>query len=132
RDEEERVNPFCSKTLPDRKSFFFSERMTILLNGRGAKALSLLDALQERILIGDGAMSTLLFSYGVDCCFEELCLRHPEEIFEIHRSYVKAGGDVIQTNTYRANYIKLSRYGLEEQVKNINSAAVRIAKEAAN
>ena len=94
--------------------------------------MSLLDALQERILIGDGAMSTLLFSHGVDCCFEELCLRHPEEIFEIHRSYVKAGTDVIQTNTYRANYIKLSRYGLEEQVKNINSAAVRIAKEAAN
>lgn len=93
--------------------------------------MSLLHALKERILIGDGAMSTLLFSYGVDRCFEELCLSDPQEIFRIHRAYVEAGADVIQTNTYRANYIKLSRYGLEEKVKKINSAAVRIAKEAA-
>lgn len=93
--------------------------------------MSLLEALKERILIGDGAMGTLLYSYGIDRCFEELNLTHPEDIENVHRSYIEAGADIIQTNTYGANYIKLARYGLEEDVKKINTAAVRIAKKAA-
>jgi len=93
--------------------------------------LNLLDALGERILIGDGAMGTLLYSNGVDRCFEELCLSHPDQIRGVHRAYIDAGADIIQTNTYGANYIKLARYGLEDQVKKINEAAVKIAREAA-
>lgn len=93
--------------------------------------LSLLDSLKGRILIGDGATGTLLYSYGVDRCFEELNLTHPNEVIYTHKEYIKAGADLIQTNTYGANYIKLSRYGLEERVKEINSAAVRIARKAA-
>lgn len=93
--------------------------------------LTLLGRLKEEILIGDGAIGTLLYSYGIDRCFEELNVTHPEEVFRVHKEYIKAGADVIQTNTYGANYIKLSRYGLEECVKKINSEAVRIAKKAA-
>jgi homocysteine S-methyltransferase len=92
--------------------------------------MGLLEDLQNRILIGDGATGTLLYSYGVDRCFEELNLSKPEEIKQIHSAYIDAGANVIQTNTYGANYIKLSRYGLEDEMKNINIKAVQIAKEA--
>ncbi|ELK47480.1 bifunctional homocysteine S-methyltransferase/methylenetetrahydrofolate reductase [Bacillus sp. SB49] len=94
--------------------------------------MNLREALQNKTLIGDGAMGTLLYSYGIDRCFEELNLSHSEEVLNVHRAYVNAGADVIQTNTYGANYIKLTRYGLQEQVKEINTAAVRLAKQAAH
>jgi len=87
--------------------------------------------MKERILIGDGAMGTLLYSHGVDLCFEELNLTHPDQVLHIHQAYIEAGADIIQTNTYGANYIKLARYGLEDSVKKINKAAVQIAKKAA-
>lgn len=87
--------------------------------------------LSEKVLIADGAMGTLLYSYGVDRSFEELNLSHPEDIVAIHKAYIGAGADIIQTNTYGANYIKLARYGLEDEVKRINQAAIRLAKEAA-
>lgn len=79
--------------------------------------MGLLQDLEERILIGDGAMGTLLYSYGIDRCFEELNVSKPEEIKRIHKAYVEAGADIIQTNTYGANFIKLSRYGLEDETK---------------
>jgi methionine synthase / methylenetetrahydrofolate reductase(NADPH) len=91
----------------------------------------LIQSIKEKILIADGAMGTLLYSYGVDRCFEELNLSHPDEVFKVHRDYIDAGADIIQTNTYGANYEKLSRYGLEDSVKEINTAAVRLAKKAA-
>ena len=94
--------------------------------------MSLLTDLKERILIADGAMGTILYSHGVDRSFEELNLSYPEQIQNVHEAYINAGADVIQTNTYGANYIKLARYGLEEQVKNINQKAVQIAKKASN
>ncbi|RAK19565.1 homocysteine S-methyltransferase [Anoxybacillus vitaminiphilus] len=93
--------------------------------------MGFLDDLAQQILIADGAMGTLLYSHGVDSCFEELNLSRQEEILHIHKAYIEAGANVIQTNTYGANYVKLARYGLEEQVKEINEAAVRIAKQAA-
>ncbi|MEI3611943.1 bifunctional homocysteine S-methyltransferase/methylenetetrahydrofolate reductase [Pseudogracilibacillus sp. SO30301A] len=92
--------------------------------------MSLLADLKKRILIADGAMGTILYSHGVDRSFEELNLSHPEQIQNVHEAYINAGADVIQTNTYGANYIKLARYGLEEQVKNINQKAVQIARKA--
>ncbi|MBO0958869.1 bifunctional homocysteine S-methyltransferase/methylenetetrahydrofolate reductase [Neobacillus sp. MM2021_6] len=93
--------------------------------------MSFLEKLQNQILIADGAMGTLLYSYGTDCCFEELNLSQSEQIQSIHKAYIDAGADVIQTNTYAGNYLKLQRYGLEDSVKEINSAAVRNAKKAA-
>lgn len=77
-------------------------------------------------------MGTILYSHGVDRCFEELNVTHPEQIQNVHEAYIHAGANVIQTNTYGANYIKLARYGLEEQVKKINQKAVQIAKKASN
>src|SRR5919205_3459339 len=93
--------------------------------------MSFLDKLKNQILIADGAMGTLLYSFGKDSCLEELNLSQPEHIQNIHKAYIEAGADVIQTNTYAANYLKLQRYGLEDSVKEINSAAVRNAKLAA-
>ncbi|QHN48459.1 bifunctional homocysteine S-methyltransferase/methylenetetrahydrofolate reductase [Geobacillus stearothermophilus] len=94
--------------------------------------MGLLDVLKERILIADGAMGTLLYSHGIDRCFEELNLSNPDEIIHIHEAYIAAGADVIQTNTYGANYVKLARYGLQDEVPAINRAAVRLARQAAN
>ncbi|EIF12636.1 MULTISPECIES: bifunctional homocysteine S-methyltransferase/methylenetetrahydrofolate reductase [Bacillus] len=94
--------------------------------------MGLLQDLEERILIGDGAMGTLLYSYGIDRCFEELNVSKPEEIKRIHKAYVEAGADIIQTNTYGANFIKLSRYGLEDETKKINQEAVRIARASSD
>jgi methionine synthase / methylenetetrahydrofolate reductase(NADPH) len=93
--------------------------------------MNFLKKLENQILIADGAMGTLLYSFGTDCCFEALNLSHAEQITNIHQAYIDAGADVIQTNTYAANYLKLKRYGLEDSVKEINSAAVKIAKKAA-
>ncbi|KGM45869.1 bifunctional homocysteine S-methyltransferase/methylenetetrahydrofolate reductase [Neobacillus niacini] len=94
--------------------------------------MTFLEKLKSQILIGDGAMGTLLYSFGKDSCLEELNLSHAEKIQEIHKAYIEAGADVIQTNTYAANYLKLQRYGLEDSVKAINSAAVENAKLAAH
>ncbi|MBS8264063.1 bifunctional homocysteine S-methyltransferase/methylenetetrahydrofolate reductase [Mesobacillus boroniphilus] len=93
--------------------------------------MSFLNRLENEILIADGAIGTLLHSYGAGTCYEELNISHPDDIIQIHKAYINAGADLIQTNTYAANYIKLERYGLEDQVKEINSAAVRLARQAA-
>ncbi|KNE22227.1 bifunctional homocysteine S-methyltransferase/methylenetetrahydrofolate reductase [Virgibacillus pantothenticus] len=92
--------------------------------------MSLLQQLQDQILIADGAMGTMLYSYGIDQSFEQLNITHPDQVQQVHEAYIHAGATVIQTNTYGANYIKLARYGLEEQVKKINQKAVQIAKQA--
>lgn len=92
--------------------------------------MNLLKRMENEILIADGAMGTLLYSYGKDSCLEQLNLSHSEQISRIHQAYLDAGADIIQTNTYAANYLKLSRYGLEDSVKEINSTAVMIAKQA--
>lgn len=90
------------------------------------------DELQKRILIGDGAMGTLLYSNGIDNCYEELNITHPDRIETIHSAYLEAGADILQSNTYGANYYKLKRYGLEEEVSTINRKGIAIARKAAN
>ncbi|RUL51729.1 MULTISPECIES: bifunctional homocysteine S-methyltransferase/methylenetetrahydrofolate reductase [Lysinibacillus] len=94
--------------------------------------MGLLEALKSKVLTADGAMGTLLYSYGLDHCHEEMNIVRPELIEKIHSEYIAAGADVIQTNTYGANVIKLARYGLESKVQEINEAAVRLAKNAAS
>ena len=93
--------------------------------------MKLKEALKSRVLTADGAMGTLLYSYGLDYCHEEMNLVRPELIEKIHSEYIVAGADIIQTNTYGANAIKLARYGLESKVVEINEAAIRLAKNAA-
>lgn len=93
--------------------------------------MGLLEALKTRILTADGAIGTLLYSYGLDYCHEEMNVTKPEVVQKIHEQYIAAGADIIQTNTYGANAIKLARYGYEDRVKEFNEAAVKLAKAAA-
>ncbi len=95
---------------------------------------ALLDWLEERrILLFDGAMGTLLYSKGVfiNRCFDELNLSNPALIADCHREYISAGADIIETNTFGANRIKLRGHGFEDRLEEINLAAARIAREAA-
>ncbi|PIC63529.1 bifunctional homocysteine S-methyltransferase/methylenetetrahydrofolate reductase [Sporosarcina sp. P13] len=93
--------------------------------------MSLLKKLQTNVLTADGAMGTILYSYGIDYCYEELNIEKPEIVEKIHQDYITAGADIIQTNTYSANAVKLARYGLESRVTEFNKAAIQIAKRAA-
>ncbi len=87
----------------------------------------------QRVLIGDGAMGTMLYQKGVflNRCFDELNLTDAALVAAVHRSYVEAGSDLIETNTFGANHVKLSKFGLANEVERINEAGVRIAREAA-
>lgn len=83
-----------------------------------------------RPILSDGAMGTILNQRGVgfDDCFDELNLKNPALVAEIHHEYIDAGSQVIQTNTFGANRYKLARHGLEERVADINSAGVELAR----
>ncbi|WP_274308317.1 bifunctional homocysteine S-methyltransferase/methylenetetrahydrofolate reductase [Solibacillus daqui] len=93
--------------------------------------MGLLEDLKIKVLTADGAIGTLLYSYGLDYCHEEMNIARPEIIEKIHSEYIAAGADIIQTNTYGANAIKLARYGYDGRVKEFNEAALAIAKRAA-
>src|SRR5437588_5380100 len=94
--------------------------------------MDLLAELEERLVCGDGAMGTLLLDRGVpvDRCLEELCVSDPDRIHGIHEEYVAAGARVIETNTFGANAVRLARFGLEDRVREINKAAVQLARKA--
>ena len=88
---------------------------------------------QDTPLLGDGAMGTLLHARGnlpMNECFEALNLNAPELVAGIHREYIDAGADVLETNSFGANIYKLGEYGLGDQVEAINSAAVTLARQA--
>jgi len=97
---------------------------------------ALLDRLvdPERIVLFDGAMGTMLYQRGVfiNQCYDELNLRSPDLIREIHRQYVKSGAEVLETNSFGANRLKLTQYGLEGQVKEINRSAAQLARAVAD
>jgi methionine synthase / methylenetetrahydrofolate reductase(NADPH) len=87
----------------------------------------------DRVYVFDGAMGTVLYQRGVyiNRCYDELNLASRDLVLAVQREYVKAGADIIETNTYGANRVKLAGYGLEDKVYEINHAGVRIAREAA-
>jgi methionine synthase I (cobalamin-dependent)/5,10-methylenetetrahydrofolate reductase len=87
----------------------------------------------ERVYVFDGAVGTMIYSRGVyiNRCYDELNLTQADLILGIHREYVKAGADILETNTYGANRVKLKAYGLEDRLKDINLTGVRLAREAA-
>ena len=95
--------------------------------------MSFLEALQDRVLVCDGAMGSVLYDRGVfvNQSFEALNLTRPELVVEVHRTYVDAGADVIETNTFGANHLKLAEFGLGDQCAQINVAGVRLARQAA-
>ena len=94
---------------------------------------NILEQLNKHPLVFDGAMGTVIYSKGVfiNTCYEHLCITNPKLIKGIHTAYVEGGADVIETNTYGANRIKLQTHGLADQLEAINRAAVRLAREAA-
>ncbi|MGA9190711.1 MAG: homocysteine S-methyltransferase family protein, partial [Anaerolineales bacterium] len=85
-------------------------------------------------ILADGAMGTMLHSRGerFDGCFDELNRIDPDLVLDIHRDYVRAGAQILETNTFGANRFKLTRHGLEEQVAEINATAVALAHRAAD
>ncbi len=91
------------------------------------------EALAQRVLLFDGAMGTEIYNRGVfiNRCFDELNTSQGDMVSEIHGAYVRAGADVITTNTFGANRIRLGAYGLETRVREINQAGVRLALAAA-
>src|SRR5688572_27515333 len=94
---------------------------------------SFLDALDDRVLVCDGAMGTLLYAQGVfiNRCFDSLNLTDPSRVSTVHDGYVRAGADVIETNTFGANRIKLRAFGLADQMRDINRAGAHLARQAA-
>src|ERR1700719_4723134 len=95
--------------------------------------MNLLDELETRVVCGGGAMGTLLLGAGapIERCLEEFCVSEPERIQRIHEDYIAAGARVIETNTFGANAVRLERFGMEKRVREINRAAVAVARSAA-
>ena len=85
----------------------------------------------DGIHVFDGAMGTMLYSKGVyiNRCYDELSLSNPDLVREIHSEYLRAGADILETNTFGATAHKLHQYGLEASLRDINIAAARIARE---
>src|SRR5690242_5149125 len=83
-----------------------------------------------RVHVFDGAMGTMLYARGVfvNVCYDELNLKQPNLVRDVHREYVKAGAEVLETNTFGANPMKLSAYGLADQTEAINQAAATLAR----
>ena len=88
--------------------------------------------LGEKPLLLDGAMGTVLHGRNIpiDECFDALNVRNPALVADIHRSYIDAGADIIETNSFGANRFKLAEHGLEEQVAELNQTAVSVARRA--
>ena len=95
--------------------------------------LPFLDALRSRVLVCDGAMGTMLYGRGIfiNRCFESLNLSQPDLVTGVHREYLAAGADVLETNTFGASRMKLRGFGLGDQVREINRAGARLAREVA-
>ena len=89
------------------------------------------ERLKNSILIADGAMGSLLHeTVGAVRCFDELNTTEPEAVFRVHQSYIEAGAQIIETNTFGANRFKLAPIGLGDDVQRLNSRGVKIAREA--
>ena len=91
------------------------------------------EELSRGVLVCDGAMGTMLYAKGIflNRSFDELNLTQPDLVAEIHHAYVRAGADVIETNTFGANRVKLTPFGLGDRVRTISAQGARIARHAA-
>jgi methionine synthase I (cobalamin-dependent)/5,10-methylenetetrahydrofolate reductase len=92
-----------------------------------------LTAIDQRVLVCDGAMGTMLYGKGVfiNKSFDALNLTQPDLVAEVHQDYVRAGADIIETNTFGANRIKLGSFGIADKLHTINAQGAKIARHAA-
>jgi 5-methyltetrahydrofolate--homocysteine methyltransferase len=95
--------------------------------------MSLKERISEGLFLLDGAMGTQLIARGVEVgkCNDYLNIESPDIIFEIHQAYFRAGSDAVLTNTFGANRFALARHGFGDKVKEVNTAAAKIARRAA-
>ncbi len=96
-------------------------------------ASDLLVRLKQSPVLCDGATGTLLYAKGIfiNRCYDELNVSQPELIRDLHHEYLQAGAEIIETNTFGGNSFRLARHSMENRVREINLAGVRLAKEAA-
>jgi homocysteine S-methyltransferase len=92
-----------------------------------------IEALDSRVLVCDGAMGTMLYAKGIfiNKSFDALNLSEPDLVADVHRQYVQAGADVVETNTFGANRVKLGSFGVAERLHEINVRGVQLARLAA-
>jgi homocysteine S-methyltransferase len=97
------------------------------------RAVEFRKKLQAKIIVADGAMGTMLYAKGVfiNRCFDELNLSAPQLVKEIHQEYVRAGAEVVESNTFGGNRVRLGAFGFAEKLHAINEAGVKLAREAA-
>lgn len=93
-----------------------------------------LSAIDQRVLVCDGAMGTMLYAKGVfiNKSFDALNVTQPDLVAEVHQEYVRAGADIIETNTFGANRIKLASFGVADKLHAINEQGAKIARHAAD
>jgi methionine synthase / methylenetetrahydrofolate reductase(NADPH) len=96
-------------------------------------ATDLLARMKQSPILCDGAMGTLLYSKGIfiNRCYDELNVTQPELIRGVHKEYLQAGTEIIETNTFGANVFRLARHSLADRVRDINLAGAQIARDAA-
>lgn len=94
--------------------------------------MTILDKLKRQVLVYDGAMGTMLQEKGLrpGTCPEKWNLLYPDRVAEIHNAYIKAGADIVETNTFGGNRLSLKKYGLAEKCYEINSKAVKLARKS--
>jgi homocysteine S-methyltransferase len=97
------------------------------------RAAEFRNKLNSKIVVADGAMGTMLYAKGIfiNRCFDELNLSAAQLVKEIHQEYVKAGADLIETNTFGSNRVRLAAFGFAEKLRAINRAGVTLARDAA-
>src|SRR5688572_7317446 len=98
-----------------------------------SRASEFRERLASRVMVADGAMGTMLYSRGIfiNRCFDELNLSAADLVRGIHQEYVKAGADILETNTFGGTRPRLAAFGVAEKLKEINRAGIRLAREAA-
>src|SRR5690349_19359694 len=97
----------------------------------GRNTLDFLSTLDKEVLLSDGAKSTIWMAQGLPpTSFAEQNLLNPENVIKLHSDYIQAGARIIETNTFRANRLQLEQFGLAAQLREINLAAVKLAREA--
>ncbi|HEY3440168.1 MAG TPA: bifunctional homocysteine S-methyltransferase/methylenetetrahydrofolate reductase [Paludibaculum sp.] len=99
-----------------------------------SRAAEFRQMLTHRAIVADGAMGTMLYARGIfiNRCFDELNLTTPQMVKEIHQEYVRAGAEIIESNTYGASRVRLASFNIGDKVAEINRAGVRLAREAAS